>query len=284
MKRKLLALATIITAITATSTIVQAYEQAYEPPEPPPPQVSSQTSQVQSSMAFLNQRHHVSITVDCMETALIQMTALPGTELFSNINITQGYGTARRNVQAEQLPQALNRLESIGVVTTASSSATNLFRDWSDISNEMRVREREYNRLVSLLYEAETLAQFGTIERHLLEAIGIAEGLRGQLMHLQQQMGMAEILITLALYQPNYQAYEPYEPYEPETTPIYYEETPPNPILEALLRSLGWLETFALFIARILLPTLLFLAVGITLYKLGKKLFEKLPQKEGTPS
>ena len=219
-------------------------------------------SQTETDMGFLSHRHQVTLTVQAMEEALSQMAHLPGTERSSNINLTQGRGNAQRVLPTLQLPQALAMLETMGNITASESSTTNLFRDWSNISTEIMVRQREYHRLIALLYEAETINQFRTIERQLVQVIGNLELLRGQLLHVEQQMGSTELFITFNLYHP---------------TP---DGTTRNPILASFFNSLTFMQNVLVVGAYASLPFGLFVVFALTAYLVAKKIVKKLNTKE----
>jgi len=174
------------------------------------------------AMDFLVYRHSITITVKCMDEALVEMGNMPGFELSSNISVVQGLGQATRKVLNHDTGTTLDLLRQLGEVTHSASEASNVFTRWASLRAEIHVRTREYDRLMELLHNATTMAQFNQIETRLREVISQLEIIQGQLNALEFERGTSQIFIGLNVYVP---ADEYEEEPEPEPEPEYEEES-----------------------------------------------------------
>jgi len=168
-------------------------------------------------MDFLVYRHSMTITVKCMDEALVEMGNMPGFELSSSISIVQGHGQATRKVLNHDINATLQQLRQLGEVTHSASEASNVFTRWASLRAEINVRTREYDRLMELLHGATTMAQFNQIETRLREVIAQLERIQGQLNALEFERGSSQIAIVLNVYIPQ-------EEYEEEPEPEAEEE------------------------------------------------------------
>jgi len=235
-------------------------------------------AQAQHPTDFLTHQHSITIYVDCMQEALSNIGRLPGFELSSQFTMLTGRGQSVRMVQNQDLDSALSLLNSFGSVSQSQSNATNLFSQWMRISAELNVRNTEYYSLMALLYSVTQLEDFRRIETRLQQVIGTTEQLRTQLNGLEFLMGSSEISINLRLSTP-----EEYADPEPEPELDDDEEPEEEPgtlrqIANAFIRSasytLGASQAALIFIARISLPLVAIVVIGIfalRAYKRRKK-------------
>jgi len=135
-----------------------------------------------------------------MDEALVRMGTMPGFELSSRIYVVDGWGQAVRQVSNRDLSNALALLKEQGDVVRSESQATNVFSRWAGLTAEFQVRNREYERLMELLYDAVTMDQFNQIETRLQRVIAGQERIQGQLNNLELNMGNAQIVINLIQY------------------------------------------------------------------------------------
>jgi len=229
---------------------------------------------------FLVQQHSITIDVESLEDALQRMGAMPGFELSSQTSIADGRGSAVRMVQNRDLNRTLELLGELGSVTRADSSARNFFDEWSGLTAEFAVRNREYDRMMELLHDATTMQQFNQIERRLREIISQQEQIRGRLNSIEFEMGSARIFVTLNLYVPTVE-----EEYIPEPEP----EPEDEPIVVGRLREIG--DTFMnsasgtlaavqavlIFLARISIPA----TVAVVMCIIGFRIFMRHLAKAG---
>ena len=219
------------------------------------------TAHASESEDFLIRRYGITLVVECLDEAILQMRNLPGLELSSRINITAGRGQAQRIVDSRDLNLALDILHQMGDTASSDSRADNAFARWVALRRETTVRQHEYNRLVELLHESTEMHAFHTIENRLNTVIGTMEDLRGDLQGIEFQMGTTRIDITLLI---------PEQEYEPEPEPEYEPEAEPEPgaferIADTFMRSAELtgrgLQLVAMFFAYVSIPLTGFVAV-----------------------
>jgi len=233
--------------------------------------VFADVTQAQQPTDFLIHQHSITIYVACMESALVSMSTLPGFELSSQIWVVAGRGRATRMVQNRDLDRSLNLLNGFGYVTHSQSEATNVFSEWAGLTAEINVRNREYERLMELLYDANTLDEFRQIEVRLQEVIATLERLRGRLNGLEFDMGSSQIVVSLAIAAPVVeQEYEPEPEDEPEEEPGRWRQ-----IADEFMRSLrgtsNVTQVVLIFLARISLPLVIVLVVGVFALRVYKR-------------
>jgi len=148
---------------------------------------------------FLIRNYSIGLHIDCLDTALEQLNNMPGIILNSHIDIQSGWGSMDRRVANRDLEMTLNRIQGLGQVVTNNSGSQNVFSVISDLRSEFQVRNTEYNRLMELLYEVETLSHFTSVENRLIEVIADMEHIRGRLNHLDLETGTSRIHITLSV-------------------------------------------------------------------------------------
>ena len=148
---------------------------------------------------FLIRNYSIGLTIDCLGTALEQLNNMQGIILNSHIDIQSGWGSMDRRVTNRDLEMALEHLQSLGQVVYNHSGSQNVFSVISDLRSELNVRNTEYNRLMELLYEVETLSQFTSVENRLVQVIADMEHIRGRLNHLELETGTSRIHITLSV-------------------------------------------------------------------------------------
>jgi hypothetical protein len=218
---------------------------------------------------FLSYRQHMTIVVDCMDNALARMGTMPGFELSSQIYVVEGRGQATRMVANTELNAALAQLRSLGHVVDSQSQAQNQFATWAWLSAELQVRNREYDRLVALLYDATGMAQFNQIERRLQQVIVDLEHIQRLLNSVTHEMGSAQIVITFTQHVSE-TIIDPVPEYEPAPPPgrLRY-------IANAFIGAAGdtaWaLQAVVVFLTHISLPLVGLLAMGLGLFKIIQK-------------
>jgi len=137
------------------------------------------TAHARDSEDFLIRRYELTVIVECLDEAILQMRDLPGLEVNSLINITAGHGQALRVIDTRDLGLALDIIRGMGSVTHSESQADNGFSRWVALRRETVVRQHEYDRLVELLHESTLMADFEMIESRLNVVINTMDRLRG---------------------------------------------------------------------------------------------------------
>jgi len=158
-----------------------------------------QTTYARPTEDFLILDYSVSIVVDCLEEAILQMAELPGFELSSRINIPEGRGRATRIVESQDRTRTMDALGRIGTVTSTDTNSENAFASWTALRREIAIRQQEYDRLVELLHETTTTAAFEAVEVRLAAVIRTMNRLRGDLQGLEFEIGTTIIDITLTV-------------------------------------------------------------------------------------
>jgi len=232
--------------------------------------------QAQTPMDFLQQEQSITIVVDCMDEALVRMGTMPGFELSSRIYVVDGWGQAVRMVQNSQIDDTLILLRGLGYVVHSESQATNVFSRWAGLTAEFQVRNREYARLMELLYDATTMSQFNQIEDRLQRVIAGQERIQGQINNLELSMGSAQIAITLIQYEPEI---VPYIEPEPEEEPEYEEPSRLRRIADAFMNSANGtfsaIQAILVFLALVSLPMVAIVIVGIVGFRVYKRKAKK---------
>ena len=230
----------------------------------------TQETKAAQPMDFLVYRHSISITVKCMDEALVEMGRMPGFELSSNISIVHGHGYATRKVLNHDTATTLDLLRRLGEVTHSASEATNVFGRWAGLRAEIHVRTREYDRLMELLHGATTMAQFNQIETRLREVIAQLERIQGQLNALEFERGTSQIFIILNVYIPQ----EEYEE-DPDPEPEYEEEPETigrlaqigNAFTDSAAETFAAIQAILILLAYISLPLIVAIAIIATCIK-----------------
>jgi len=176
-----------------------------------------QTAYARPPEDFLILDYSISIVVDCLEDAILQMAELPGFELSSRINIPEGRGRAQRIIESRDRTSTIDALARIGTVTSTDTNSENAFASWTALRREIAIRQREYERLVELLHETITTAAFEAVEVRLGSVISTMNRLRGELQGLEFEIGTTVIDITLSV--PAQVIEEPIPTPEPTPTP-----------------------------------------------------------------
>jgi len=232
-----------------------------------------------SPMDFLVHTYNMTITVNCMDKTLRNMSTLPGFELSSRIYIVEGRGEAVRMVSARDLPATLLLLASMGEITQSQSFATNVFSNWARLTSEISVRNHEYVRLMELLYEAETMDAFRRIERRLQTVIGDIEAQRGELNYVENTMGSAHITIQLVQYVPQEQKCEP-EQEEEELSGNFHQIS--NAFFASIHGTGIGVQAVLMFLAHISIPTILLIVVAVIIHQTYKKRKQQPKQDNDT--
>lgn len=157
---------------------------------------------------FLIRNYSVSVVVDCIDDALTRLNAMPGIVLFSSVDMRSGRGSMERRASVSDADRMLADLHALGQVRNSDSWTQNVFMVVTDLQSELRVREAEYNRLMELLYEVDTMDNFSFVENRLANVISEIEHLRGRLNHLGFETGTVRIGITLWAADPEDEPYE----------------------------------------------------------------------------
>ena len=201
---------------------------------------AAHTTQARDPEDFLIRNQIITLEVECLDEAMQQMANLPGFELSSNINLTEGWGRADHIIDSRDLHLAMSVLQGMGTMVNSSSRAENAFARWTALRRETAVRQHEYTRLVELLHGTTTMQAFNTVETRLNTVINTMDRLRGELQGLEFEMGTTRIGINLRIPEPEPEE----EEYEPEPEPEPEEEPEPelNPfqrIARAFTQSAG---------------------------------------------
>ena len=159
--------------------------------------LASTTVKARQADEFLIRNYTLSIAVECLNTALAIMEGMPGVATNSHINLSAGFGSMDRRVSNRELEMSLQTLQNMGRITHSSSSSQNVFASISDLQSSLRVRTDEYDRLMVLLYEVETMQDFNRVENRLVQVIMDMEHLQGSLNHWLFESSTARINISL---------------------------------------------------------------------------------------
>jgi len=237
--------------------------------------------QAQTPMDFLQHEQSITIVVDCMDEALVRMGTMPGFELSSRIYVVDGWGRAVRMVQNSQLSNTLTLLRGLGHVVHSESQATNVFSSWAGLTAEFQVRNREYERLMELLYDATTMREFNQIEDRLRRVIAGQERIQGQLNNLELGMGSAQIAITLIQYEPEMVIYiEPEPEEEPETDYPGRLRQIANAFIRSSSGTFAAVQAILVFLALVSLPMVAVVIVVIVGFKIYKHKARKCTSTE----
>jgi len=166
---------------------------------------------------FLVRQYTIQLEVDDLENTLAALLRLPGVSLSSNMNVPAGTGRVTLSVLNHNVPTVMRGFAQMGEITGSSSQARNDFAAFSAVSSELAIRQMEHTRLMELLYNAGTLAQFRTIENRLRVVIAEVEQLQGQQNHLASARGNTTIEVSFTVRPAEVESPEP-EP-EPEQEP-----------------------------------------------------------------
>ena len=158
---------------------------------------------------FLIRNYTIGLVVDCLDIALERLSTMPGIVLNSHIDIQSGWGTMDRRVVNRDLERALADLHSLGQVINNNSGSQNVFAVISDLRSEFNVRNTEYDRLMELLYEVDTINHFTSVEHRLVQVIADMEHIRGRLNHLELETGTSRINISLFVAETEIEAEDP---------------------------------------------------------------------------
>jgi len=233
---------------------------------------SAQTSRPED---FLVRTYNIHVTVDCLEYALTQLMVMPGIDLYSTINVQTGWGRMERLVDSRFTGLALDFLRNLGTISRTESQSRNEFAAFAQLQSEFRVRNVEYERLMEMLYESVTLADFRIIEARLREVIAEMERIRGGINHLNADLGTTTIHITLTTTPP-----EPEPVVDPEPIPVPEIEKAVIGSLERIRwtfadsaeASLGAVQNILVFLSYVSIPLTAFLVVGgAVLLKLSRR-------------
>jgi len=157
------------------------------------------TTQARQPDEFLIRNYTMTIAVECLNTALAIMEGMPGVATNSHINVSAGFGSMDRRVGNRELEISLQILQSMGSVTHSSSSSQNVFSTITDLRSQLEVRSNEYNRLMALLHEVESIQNFNRVENRLIQVIFDMEHLQGSLNHFNFETGTSRIHVSLFL-------------------------------------------------------------------------------------
>jgi len=146
---------------------------------------------------FLIRDYAIFINIENLPEAMARLNAMSGFDLNTSINTQGGWGHIERRVDVRDLDRFLEDMQYLGRVTYSSSRSRNVFSMMADLRSEQQVRNTEHARLMELLVEVETMAQFATIENRLLSVISEMEWIRGRLNNLEFETGTARIMIEL---------------------------------------------------------------------------------------
>lgn len=159
--------------------------------------LASTNIQARQPDEFLIRNYTLSIAVECLNTALAVMEGMPGVGINSHINVSAGFGSMDRRVNNRDLEISLQTLQNMGRVTHSSSSSQNVFSTITDLRSRLEVRSNEYERLMTLLHEVESMQNFNRVENRLIEVIFDMEHLQGSLNHFNFETGTSRINVSL---------------------------------------------------------------------------------------
>jgi len=151
---------------------------------------------------FLIRDYTIQIDVKNLPDALARLNTMPGFDLNTFVNNQSGWGSIERRVNVRDLDRFMSDMHSLGDVTASWSHTRNVFSMVTDLRSEHRVRSTEHGRLMELLYEVETMAQFAAIENRLVQVISEMERIRGRLNNLEFETGTARLTINLSVVDP----------------------------------------------------------------------------------
>jgi len=207
-----------------------------------------------------------------MDEALVQMGTMPGFELSSRIYVIDGRGRATRMVSNNQLNNTLTLIRGMGYVVHSESQAINVFSSWAGLTAEFQVRNREYERLMELLYEATTMSQFNQIENRLQRVIAGQEIIQGQINSLELGMGSAQIAITLIQYEPEVVICIESEPVdEPEEAYIGRLRQIADAFMSSASGTFAAIQAIIIFLALVSLPMAAVTIIGVVGFRIYKR-------------
>jgi len=151
---------------------------------------------------FLIRDYNIDIVVYNLEEALEVLNNLPGFVLNSRIDVRSGWGHMDRMISNIDMERAMADLHGMGRVVHSSSASRNVFALVSDLQSSFQVRSAEYDRLMELLHEADTMANFTNIENRLVQVIENMEDIRSRQDQLAFETATARIRIGLSAAAP----------------------------------------------------------------------------------
>ena len=111
----------------------------------------------------------------------------------------RGHITMR--VEANRLNQALAEIESLGKVESSNTFSQDITMEYYDIAGRLSQYQKQEQRLLAILAQAETVEDIIAVERELTRTRSQLESLNGQIRYYDQMTALSSI--TVDLYQPD---------------------------------------------------------------------------------
>jgi hypothetical protein len=172
-------------------------------------QEAKDASQVSSSAAGLNQpmiirTGQVSVQVDSLERAIRLITELAGKVggFIANTSMQTGEGAQRTatlelKLPADRYPGALDQLNAVGKIVSATSNAQDVGEEFVDVSARVTNAKRLEERLLNLLAtRTGKLEDVLSVERELARVREEIERYEGRIRYLKAQVAMSTLTIT----------------------------------------------------------------------------------------
>ena len=201
---------------------------------------------------FLIRNYTIEIEVYCLDEALRRLGAMPGIILNSRIHVQADWGAMDRRVTVLDLERKLADLQGLGRVVNMVSHSRNVFAEVSDLRSEWQVRNAEYNRLMALLYEVDTIDNFSQVENRLGNVISDMEWLSGRLNHLDFETGTARLGISLFAV----------DELEQPVAPMGAAARIGNAFMSSAGLTLFWIQAVLIFFVYASVPLAMFATVG----------------------
>ena len=220
---------------------------------------------------YLIRNYAIELTVDNVDETLVRLGTLPGINLNSYINVPAGRGNFEQLVSNRDLRTTLDILHGLGQASGTSSQTRNVFAAVSDLRSEFDVRSSEHARLMTLLYEATTFAEFQTLENRLIQVIAGMEDIRSRLNYLEFEIGASRVHVTLVTAE----ASPPFDPnleYSQEDDPLLRIR---NAFTNSANASLLVIQGVLVAFSYISIPLLFAVIIGLGIWQVAKHVKRK---------
>lgn len=205
---------------------------------------------------FLIRNYTIEIDVYCLEEALQRLANMPGIILSSQVHLQADWGAMDRRLTVDDLERKLADLQALGRVVNMVSHSRNVFAEVADMRSEWQVRSAEYERLMGLLYEVDTIDNFSQIESRLANVIAEMEWLSGRLNSLDFETGTARIGISLFAVDDLTEAVEP--------TGAFARIG--NAFLSSGGMTLAWAQAILIFMVYVSVPFIMFAIIAFCVF------------------
>ena len=142
---------------------------------------------------------HISIVVDCVETAVDQIRSLGGISLSESVrqHTWGAQAELRRRVDSWAIDHVMAVLRSLGEVQAESESLTYYGGGISDTGARLTAANVEVGRLLEILARSESLEMLIAVERQLSSAEHQRDSLMGRMNQLNDIVAAPYLFITL---------------------------------------------------------------------------------------